>query len=147
MLGVVGDITEQKRALAALEDADRRKDEFLATLAHELRNPLAPLRNSLAILQRSADDPATFEKASGVMERQLSHLVRLIDDLLDVSRISLDKLVLRVELADLAPCSSTPSRRAGLRRSAPATSSRSACPSARSSCRVTARACRRSSAT
>jgi len=101
MLGVVGDITEQKRALAALEDADRRKDEFLATLSHELRNPLAPLRNSLAILQRSADDPATFAKASGVMERQLSHLVRLIDDLLDVSRISLDKLTLRVELADL----------------------------------------------
>ncbi|MEO8310171.1 MAG: PAS domain S-box protein [Caldimonas sp.] len=102
MLGVVGDVTEQKRAFAALEDADRRKDEFLATLAHELRNPLAPLRNSLAILQRSADDPATFEKSSGVMERQLSHLVRLIDDLLDVSRISLDKLTLRVELADLA---------------------------------------------
>jgi two-component system CheB/CheR fusion protein len=102
MLGVVGDITGQKRALAALEDADRRKDEFLATLAHELRNPLAPLRNSLAIVQRSADDPATFEKASGVMERQLSHLVRLIDDLLDVSRISLDKLTLRIEVADLA---------------------------------------------
>ncbi len=101
MLGVVGDVTEQKKALQALEDADRRKDEFLATLAHELRNPLAPLRNSLAILQRTADDPATFEKASGVMERQLSHLVRLIDDLLDVSRISLDKLTLRVELADL----------------------------------------------
>jgi len=101
MLGVVGDITEQKRALAALEDADRRKDEFLATLAHELRNPLAPLRNSLAIVQRSAGDPATFAKASGVMERQLSHLVRLIDDLLDVSRISLDKLTLRVETADL----------------------------------------------
>ncbi|MEO5845399.1 MAG: PAS domain S-box protein, partial [Caldimonas sp.] len=101
LLGVVGDITEQKKAVEALQDADRRKDEFLATLAHELRNPLAPLRNSLAILQRSADDPATFEKASGVMERQLSHLVRLIDDLLDVSRISLDKLTLRVELADL----------------------------------------------
>ena len=101
MLGVLGDITEQKRTLAALEDADRRKDEFLATLAHELRNPLAPLRNSLAILQRSADDTATFAKASAVMERQLSHLVRLIDDLLDVSRISLDKLTLRVELADL----------------------------------------------
>ena len=101
MLGVVGDITEQKRAVEALEAADRRKDEFLATLAHELRNPLAPLRNSLAILQRSADEPATFAKASGVMERQLSHLVRLIDDLLDVSRISLDKLTLRLELADL----------------------------------------------
>ena len=102
MVGVVGDISEQKRAVDALKDADRRKDEFLATLAHELRNPLAPLRNSLAILQRSADDPATFDKASGVMERQLSHLVRLIDDLLDVSRISLDKLTLRIEVADLA---------------------------------------------
>jgi PAS domain S-box-containing protein len=101
MLGVIGDITEQKRAVAALRDADRRKDEFLATLAHELRNPLAPLRNSLAVLQRAVDHPATFEKASGVMERQLSHMVRLIDDLLDVSRISLDKLTLRVEVADL----------------------------------------------
>jgi PAS domain S-box-containing protein len=101
MLGVVGDITDQKRALRALEEADRRKDEFLATLAHELRNPLAPLRNSLAILQRSGDDPATLAKASAVMERQLSQLVRLIDDLLDVSRISLDKLTLRIEVADL----------------------------------------------
>jgi len=101
MLGVVGDITEQKKAVEALTAADRRKDEFLATLAHELRNPLAPLRNSLAVLQRTADDPATFDKASGVMERQLSHLVRLIDDLLDVSRISLDKLTLRLEVADL----------------------------------------------
>jgi len=101
MLGVVGDITEQKKAVEALKEADRRKDEFLATLAHELRNPLAPLRNSLAVLQRTADDPATFDKASGVMERQLSHLVRLIDDLLDVSRISLDKLTLRLEVADL----------------------------------------------
>ena len=101
MLGVVGDITEQKKAVEALKDADRRKDEFLATLAHELRNPLAPLRNSLAILQRTADDPPTFDKAGAVMERQLNHLVRLIDDLLDVSRISLDKLTLRLELTDL----------------------------------------------
>jgi PAS domain S-box-containing protein len=102
MLGVVGDITEQKRALEALERADRRKDEFLATLAHELRNPLAPLRNSLAIVQRSRDDAELFERASAVMERQLGHLVRLIDDLLDVSRISLDKLTLRLEPTDLA---------------------------------------------
>ena len=102
MLGVVGDITEQKRAVEALKDADRRKDEFLATLAHELRNPLAPLRNSLAIVQRSRADPELFERASNVMERQLSHLVRLIDDLLDVSRISLDKLTLRPEPTDLA---------------------------------------------
>jgi len=102
LLGVVGDITESKRALEALERADRRKDEFLATLAHELRNPLAPLRNSLAIVQRSRDDADLFERASAVMERQLGHLVRLIDDLLDVSRISLDKLTLRLEPTDLA---------------------------------------------
>jgi len=102
MLGVVGDVTEHKHAVEALQLADRRKDEFLATLAHELRNPLAPLRNSLAIVQRSRDDAELFERASAVMERQLGHLVRLIDDLLDVSRISLDKLTLRLEPTDLA---------------------------------------------
>jgi PAS domain S-box-containing protein len=101
MLGVVGDITEQKDAVEALQVADRRKDEFLATLAHELRNPLAPLRNSLAIVQRSRGDADVFERASSVMERQLGHLVRLIDDLLDASRISLDKLTLRLEPTDL----------------------------------------------
>jgi len=102
MLGVIGDITEERKLVAALQDADRRKDEFLATLAHELRNPLAPLRNSLAILQRSRSDATTFDKAGAVMERQLGQLVRLIDDLLDVSRLSLDKLTLRVEVTDLA---------------------------------------------
>ncbi|MBV9891204.1 MAG: PAS domain S-box protein, partial [Rhizobacter sp.] len=102
MLGVVGDVTEYKRAVEALERADRRKNEFLATLAHELRNPLAPLRNSLAIVQRSRGDAELFERAGAVMERQLGHLVRLIDDLLDVSRISLDKLTLRLEPTDLA---------------------------------------------
>jgi PAS domain S-box-containing protein len=101
MLGVVGDITEHRNALAALEAADRRKDEFLATLAHELRNPLAPLRNSLAIVQKSRADAELFERASKTMERQLGHLVRLIDDLLDASRISLDKLTLRLEPTDL----------------------------------------------
>jgi PAS domain S-box-containing protein len=102
MLGVLGDITDTRRTVEALRDADRRKDEFLATLAHELRNPLAPLRNSLAILQRTRDDGATFAKAGAVMERQLAQLVRLIEDLLDVSRISLDKLALRLEATDLA---------------------------------------------
>ncbi len=101
MLGVIGDITEQRNRSLRCSDADRRKDEFLATLAHELRNPLAPLRNSLAILQRSRADATTFDKASAVMERQLGQLVRLIDDLLDVSRISLDKLALRLEATDL----------------------------------------------
>src|SRR5262249_40438634 len=71
----------------ALKEADRRKDEFLATLAHELRNPLAPLRNALHILDVSAD-AETNERARMVMERQLEQMVRLVDDLMDLSRIS-----------------------------------------------------------
>src|SRR5688572_262058 len=84
----------------ALRDADRRKDEFLATLAHELRGPLAPLRNSLEIM-RLSDDGDLQAKARGTMERQLGTLIRLVDDLLDVSRITSNKLELRMETADL----------------------------------------------
>jgi signal transduction histidine kinase len=80
----------------ALEEADRRKNEFLATLAHELRNPLAPLRHGLDILRRSPDSDAAAEIRE-MMDRQLVHLVRLIDDLLDVSRISQGKIELRKE--------------------------------------------------
>ncbi len=101
VLGIVGDMTREASAVEALTDADRRKDEFLATLAHELRNPLAPLRNSLSILRRTGGDGALVEQTSAVMGRQVDHLVRLIDDLLDVSRISLDKLTLRPERVDL----------------------------------------------
>ena len=82
----------------ALQDADRRKDEFLATLAHELRNPLAPIRNGLQIL-RMAPTGETSDKVRDMMDRQLTHLVRLIDDLLDVSRVSQGKIDLR--LADI----------------------------------------------
>ncbi len=103
LIGLIGDVTEQKRAVQALQDADRRKDELFAALAHELRNPLAPLRNSLAIVQRSPAGTAEFEKASAVMERQLSQLARLIDDLLDVGRLNLDRLVLRRDVVDLVP--------------------------------------------
>jgi PAS domain S-box-containing protein len=96
------DLTRSKRAEDALKQADRRKDEFLATLAHELRNPLAPLRNSLYILQLTAcDDPAT-ERLCETMERQVNHLVRLVDDLLEVSRITRGKIELRKELVELA---------------------------------------------
>jgi PAS domain S-box-containing protein len=86
----------------ALKEADRRKDEFLATLAHELRNPLAPLRNGLQLLRMAGDDRAMKEQAQGMMERQLTVMVRLIDDLLDVSRITRGKLQLRRERVDLA---------------------------------------------
>ncbi|MGQ0639743.1 MAG: response regulator [Gemmatimonadaceae bacterium] len=85
---------------AALRESDRRKDEFLAMLAHELRNPLAPVRNSLHLVRGSLDETVR-DHALSVMERQLGHLVRLVDDLLDVSRITTGKLELRTERGDL----------------------------------------------
>jgi CheY-like chemotaxis protein/nitrogen-specific signal transduction histidine kinase len=88
------DATERK-------NADRRKDEFLATLAHELRNPLAPIRTGLQALARSGGDGAAGTVIRSIMERQLSQMVRLIDDLLDVSRISSGKVVLRCDRVDL----------------------------------------------
>ncbi len=84
-----------------LKEADRRKDEFLAMLAHELRNPLAPVRNGLQVLKMRAD-PDTVERARGMMERQVGHLVRMVDDLMDVSRIMRGKVELRKERVDLA---------------------------------------------
>ncbi len=107
--GVVRDITESKRQanelrqLAAdLSEADRRKDEFLATLAHELRNPLAPIRNGLQLMKLASGQAATVEQTRSMMERQLTQLVRLVDDLMDVSRISRDKLELRKGRVPLA---------------------------------------------
>ncbi len=78
-----------------LRDADRRKDEFLATLAHELRNPLAPLRNALTLLRSPGDDPQARRETQDMMERQLAQMVRLVDDLLDVSRITRGRIALR----------------------------------------------------
>ncbi len=101
--GTTRDVTERKQAELALADSDRKKDEFIALLAHELRNPLAPIRNGVQVL-RQAKDPAVRERAQVMMDRQLAHMVRLIDDLLDVSRISRNKLELRrtrVTLADV----------------------------------------------
>jgi PAS domain S-box-containing protein len=100
VLGVTQDITDRKRAEEALKHADRRKDEFLATLAHELRNPLAPLRTGLHVLNMSRDAAVAVDTQK-MMDRQLSHMVRLIDDLLDVSRITSDKLTLRKERVSL----------------------------------------------
>jgi PAS domain S-box-containing protein len=96
------DVTERRRAEQALRDADRRKDEFLATLAHELRNPLAPIRNSLEVMKRASADGAAVERARGMAERQVSQMVRLVEDLLDVSRITRNRLELRRERVDVA---------------------------------------------
>lgn len=96
------DITEQKSTLQALREADRRKDEFLATLAHELRNPLAPIRTGLHLMRQVADQPEAVARARAMMERQVQQMVRLIDDLLDLSRISRGKIELRPERLDLA---------------------------------------------
>ncbi len=84
-----------------LQEADRRKDEFLAILAHELRNPLAPIRNALQIIRLAGDNKASVEKAAVVMERQLQQMVRLIDDLMDVTRIARNKMKLRQERVEL----------------------------------------------
>jgi PAS domain S-box-containing protein len=93
--GMAIDVTDLKRVEEALKEADRRKDEFLAMLAHELRNPLAPVSNALQILKLPGVDPAAAERARGMMERQVEHLVRLVDDLLDLSRIMRGKIELR----------------------------------------------------
>jgi PAS domain S-box-containing protein len=103
-IGTLMDITEQRAAVEALREADRRKDEFLALLAHELRNPLAPLRNGLQVMRLAPGDTNVVTRTRDMMDRQLSHMVRLIDDLLDVSRISQNKMELRrsrVLLADV----------------------------------------------
>ena len=100
--GTNTDISDIKQMEEALRDADRRKDEFLAMLAHELRNPLAPLRSSLQILKLPHVDTATVQETRDMMERQVDHLVRLVDDLLDVSRVMRGKIDLRREPVELA---------------------------------------------
>lgn len=93
---------ELETANQALREADRRKDEFLAVLAHELRNPLAPISNALGVLRQADDDVALFRQMHGTIERQLKQLVRLTEDLLEVSRISQGKIVLRMEPVEVA---------------------------------------------
>jgi PAS domain S-box-containing protein len=107
--GTARDTTDRQRTeeamreqAARLSEADRTKDEFLATLAHELRNPLAPLRNSLSLLRLAGNGNAKTAGVHEMMERQVDHLVRLVDDLLEVSRISRGTLTLRKERIDAA---------------------------------------------
>lgn len=103
-LGWVGinlDISRLKQAEDSLREADRRKDDFLATLAHELRNPLAPMRNAIQLFRMNDSSDSTLESARDVIDRQIQQMTRLIDDLLDVSRISRNKLQLRKERVTL----------------------------------------------
>ncbi len=97
------DITDRKEAEEALREADRHKDEFLAILGHELRNPLGPIRTAANLLPTVRDDPEHFAEVSAVIERQSATIAHLIDDLLDVSRIARGKIELREERIQLAP--------------------------------------------
>ncbi len=96
------DITERKRFEQSMREASQRKDEFLAVLAHELRNPLAPVRTGLSVLQLANGDPATTAKMLPLLQRQVDHMVRLVDDLLEVSRVSGGKVELRLEPVDVS---------------------------------------------
>lgn len=96
------DVTRQFQAEKALLEADRRKDAFLATLSHELRNPLAPIRNSLELLDAKSSDESIRREAGSVIRRQVEQMTRLVDDLLDLSRVTRDKIELRKKTVDLA---------------------------------------------
>jgi PAS domain S-box-containing protein len=100
-VGTASDITDRRRAQDALREADRRKDEFLGMLSHELRNPLAPIRSSVHILRRADPAGAQAARARAVIERQSEHLTRIVDDLLDVTRIVRGKILLHRERVDL----------------------------------------------
>ena len=99
--GAACDITDRRRAEEALQKADRAKDEFLAVLGHELRNPLAPLRTGLELLGKARTSPELLDSLRPMMERQLTHLTRLVDDLLDIARISRGKIQLQRSPLDL----------------------------------------------
>ena len=93
---------ELRRQAEELAEANRRKDEFLAMLSHELRNPLAPVLNSVHVLRQAPDDPSLVQFAGNMVERQVQHMARLIDDLLDVTRLTHGKVRLRTERIELA---------------------------------------------
>jgi signal transduction histidine kinase len=95
-------LSDHRRAQQALEEADRRKNAFLATLAHELRNPLAPIRNAVELLRHVKGKADLMEQARGILERQLGQMIRLVDDLLDISRIARGKVQVRKKRIELA---------------------------------------------
>ena len=99
---VMRDITDRKKAEVDLAEANQRKDEFLAMLAHELRNPLAPILNALHLLRREKMASPTQEEATSMIDRQVRQIIRLVDDLMDISRISRGKIHLRKERVDLS---------------------------------------------
>jgi PAS domain S-box-containing protein len=99
--GTTRDITDRQQMEENLREGDRRKDEFLATLAHELRNPLAPIRSGLEIIRRLGNDPAKFDETLEIIERQTNQIVHLVDDLLDISRITQGKIKLKKERIEL----------------------------------------------
>jgi PAS domain S-box-containing protein len=100
MAGSSPDVTERVEAEEAIREADRRKTEFIAVLSHELRNPLAPIRNALAVLDRATPGSEPARRARDVMQRQTAQLARLVDDLLDITRITRGKFELRQERLD-----------------------------------------------
>ncbi len=102
LMALVSDVSERRRMEETLREADRHKDEFIATLAHELRNPLTPIANALHSLQRIAGATGDMQRLHGMIERQVTQLVRLVDDLLEVSRISTGKIELRKQRLSLA---------------------------------------------
>lgn len=99
--GASRDTTQRRAYEVALQKETRRKDEFIATLAHELRNPLVPIRNALEVARLAKGNDVAIEYAHGVMERQMSHMVRLIDDLLDLSRLNLGKVDLKFDVIEV----------------------------------------------
>ncbi|HEX2645481.1 MAG TPA: CheR family methyltransferase [Thermoanaerobaculia bacterium] len=101
-VGTISDVDDQKRAEEEIQDSGRRKDNFLAMLGHELRNPLGPIRNSLHILGLSEANESQVRRARETIERQVLHLTRIVDDLLDIARISQGKILLRKQALDLA---------------------------------------------
>ena len=103
LVGVARDITDRRRMEEGLKEEAKRKDEFLALLGHELRNPLVPITNAVYLIRKTGQDPALMDNVCAIIEHQVAHITRLVDDLLDVSRITQGKIQLKNEVVDLVP--------------------------------------------